>query len=57
MDDSNSNSQKLALLRHGPPRLVFASCKHALSVNRTRKIKEKCVCVLVDIFLNRILQK
>ena len=29
----------ICLLRHGPPRLAFASCGHALSVNRSRKIK------------------
>ena len=34
----------ICLLRHGPPRLAFASCRHALSVNRTRKIKESVKC-------------
>ena len=37
----------ICLLRHGPPRLAFASCGHALSVNRCRKIK-KCVCVWIE---------
>ena len=33
------------LLRHGPPRLAFASCGHALTVYRTKRNKRK-VCVL-----------
>ena len=37
-------------LRHGPPRLAFASCGHALPVNRSRKIK-RCVCVVWDEYL------
>ena len=34
----------ICLLRHGPPRLAFASCGHALSVNRSRKIKKYKEC-------------
>ena len=30
----------ICLLRHGPPRLAFASCGHALSVNRSLKINK-----------------
>ena len=37
----------ICLLRHGPPRLAFASCGHALSVNRTRNIIIKCKSVSV----------
>ena len=41
----------ICLLRHGPPRLAFASCGHALSVNRSRKIKEKVLkCLWNEIF-------
>ena len=40
----------ICLLRHGQPRLAFASCGHALPVNRSRKIK-RCVCVVWDEYL------
>ena len=35
----------LPILRHGPRRLAFASCGHALSVNRSRGKKSVCKCV------------
>ena len=39
----------ICLLRQGPPRLAFASCGHALSVNRPRKIKEKVQSVKCEV--------
>ena len=45
----------ICLLRHGPPRSAFASCGHALSVNRSRKIKKKvCVCKSVKCATDKI---
>ena len=38
----------LPILRHGPPRLAFAICGHALSVNRSRK-KSVCKCVSLNL--------
>ena len=48
----------ICLLRHGLPRLAFASCGHAVSVTRIRKIIIKCSkCSVVVLCLARALHQ